>query len=77
MIMMVTIVLLVLIALGWGWNKASDIDVILEMKLFNNPYYVIGVSFDAEEIEEGYVIEELLIGLFFINIIVVFHKINS
>ena len=69
--------MLVLIALGYGWYNSAQIDVMLEMKLFNNPYYVLGVSFDAEEVEEGYVIEELLIGLFFINIVVIFHKINA
>lgn len=56
-------------------NKGIDLSI--ELKLYSNPYYVLGLSFERIEIQEGYDVDQFIIGLFFINIVVAFHKINA
>lgn len=62
-----------LIALFKGFYKNDGFDILIELKLFSNPYYNIGVSFVAYP-EKDYVEEEFTIGLFFINFVIVFYK---
>lgn len=61
------------IALVNGFYKNGGFDVLLEFKLLSNPYYNIGVSFVAYTADE-HMEEEFTIGLFFINIVIVFYK---
>ena len=72
------LVILAVVAYIYGWRSASEIDIMLELKSFGNPYYKIGISYETVyEDEEGYKVEEFVIGLFFVNVIVVFHKFNA
>lgn len=71
------IIALILIGIIYGSIGSSNIDLTIELKLFSNPYYVLGVSFEGVEIQENYLIEEFILGLFFINIVLTFHKINA
>lgn len=66
-------VIMNVIALFKGFYKNEGYDVLLELKLFSNPYYNIGMSFIAYP-EEDYIEEEFTIGLFFINFVIVFYK---
>ena len=71
------LVILAIVAYIYGWRYASEIDILIEIKSFGNPYYKIGVSYETVYEEEEYTVEEFVIGLFFINIIVAFHKFNA
>ena len=77
LIVWVIIVALVSISLFYGIMDNKGIDLSIELKLYSNPYYVLGVSFEGVEIQENYLIEEFILGLFFINIVITFHKINA
>jgi hypothetical protein len=58
-----------------GARDYITIDFVLEIKKWNNPYYNIGVSFDEYPTEDGQFMEqELKIGLFVINIVIIFYK---
>lgn len=72
---MVFIVLgiLVIVALVFGYSGCQVTEIYLEFKKMSNPYYNIGVSFNRFDGEEVYY-DELVIGLFFMNIVAVFHK---
>jgi len=71
--LLVFIVLVSIVAIVYGIIDSIEIDVIFEIKRYDNPFYYIGVSF--VEIEEDDVLrQEFVIGIFFINIIAVFYK---
>jgi hypothetical protein len=78
-IVIVGFILLSVMAIVYGWIGSKEIDVILELKMFNNPFYNIGVSFNQKlpDNEGEYVENEFIIGLFFVNIVVVFFKENE
>jgi hypothetical protein len=67
------LVMMNVIALCKGFYKNGGFDVLLEFKLLSNPYYNIGMSFIAYP-EEDHVEEEFTIGLFFVNLVIVFYK---
>ena len=49
--------------------------VVLEIKKLSNAYYSLGISFnDAPSQDEHIEVQELIVGLFFINIVLIFYK---
>jgi hypothetical protein len=70
---LVFIVLMSIVAIVYGIKNSIQIDVIFEIKRYDNPFYYIGVSFIEIE-EEDVLRQEFVIGMFFINIISVFYK---
>jgi hypothetical protein len=65
---------LLVIALVYGFIKNVGIDVVFEINQFSSPYHHLGISFFGEDDERGYLAEKLVIGLVFINVIIVFYK---
>lgn len=65
---------LLVIALVYGFIKNVGIDVVFEVNQFSSPYHHLGISFFGEDDERGYLAEKLVIGLVFINVIIVFYK---
>ena len=63
----------ILIPLIKGFSNHQGFDILLEFKLYSNPYFNIGISFVAYP-EEDYLVEEFTIGLFFFNLVIVFYK---
>jgi hypothetical protein len=59
---------LLIIALVIGFNKFIALDVIFEVNDFSTPYYSFGISFIKSEHQE------LIIGLVFVNVVLVFYK---
>jgi hypothetical protein len=49
------------------------LELAIEFNLFNSPCFNLGVSFNEYYVPE-YIEQELLIGLFFINISLIFYK---
>jgi len=64
------------ISLLYGIYKSLHLQLIIEVNTLSSPYYYIGVSFHSEEDETDstILIEKLIVGLFFINFIIVFYK---
>lgn len=77
MLMGFILLFLLILALCYGFIGSYEFDFVLEIKLFSNPYYAIGVSLNKHYIDEQYYVDEVVIGLFFINIILVFHKFEA
>lgn len=69
------IVMVLLIVSVYFGNLGSDRkDFFIEVNMFTSPYYNIGMSFNCVYEDEFMSIEELTIGLFFINFNLVFYK---
>lgn len=72
------VVFLILVGLINGWNKALEIDFTLEIKMFSNLYYRLGITYETVySAEDGNYVEEFIIGLFFINIVFTFYKFEA
>lgn len=67
------ILIMAVIALCIGFYNNGGFDILLELKLYSNPYFNIGLSFMAYP-EEDHIEEEFTLGLFFINLVIVFYK---
>jgi hypothetical protein len=69
------VVLLLVMSIGIGVNRFIEIDIMLEFKSFSHGYFHLGLSFNEHDTEDPEFIEqEIIIGLFFVNIIAVFYK---
>lgn len=67
------ILIMAVIALCIGFYRNEGFDILLELKLYSNPYFNIGLSFMAYP-EEDHIEEEFTLGLFFVNLVIVFYK---
>lgn len=58
-----------------GYIGFIYMDVVIEIKQLSTPYYHVGISF-TEHLTKSpeYIEQELIIGLFFVNILVIFYK---
>lgn len=70
---LVFMLLMAIISVVYGIKDSVEIDVIFEIKSYNNPFYYIGMSFIEIE-EDEYMRQEFVIGLFFINILMISYK---
>ena len=60
-------------SLVYGFRNNLGIDLIFEINMFSSPYHHLGVSFFGED-SKTHLIETLVIGLVFFNIVIVFYK---
>ena len=69
------IILLTLITMSliYGFKDHLGIDLVFEINVFSSPYHHLGVSFFGED-TDTHLVETLVIGLVFINIVFVFYK---
>ena len=65
---------LLVIALIYGFIKNVGIDVVFEINQFSSPYHHLGISFFGEDDERGFLAEKLVIGMVFVNVVIVFYK---
>lgn len=56
-----------------GWRGSVQVDIMVEVKNLSNNWFHLGMSYNRVDNEEC-IQEELIVGLFFINFIVVFFK---
>ena len=69
------IALTIIISVIVGLRRFIEMDFIIGVKDLSSPYFNIGVSFEEHGTDDpDYIEQELIIGLFFINIIFVFYK---
>jgi len=76
--MVYVLVFLVISSLLIGLYKSIHLQFIIELNTLSTPYYNVGISFYSEEDDEdsSIIIEKVCIGLFFINLIIIFYKKN-
>ena len=74
MIWIITLVFLIVLALVMGFSGCHQVDISLEINTFQSPFYKIGIFSDRHLLQDGSVEDEVVIGLLFVNIVVVFWK---
>lgn len=65
---------LLVIAVIAGAIGSMEITIGFEFNLLNSPFYKIGLFSTRHSLEDGTYEHELTIGLFFVNIVLVFWK---
>lgn len=65
---------LVLISFIAGFVGSNEMTIALEINTLNTPFFKIGIFSQRYELEDGNSEDEIIIGLFLINIVVVFWK---
>ena len=68
------ILALLIISLVYGFINNLGIDLVFEVNQFSSPYHHLGISFFGEDDERGFLAEKLVIGMVFVNIVIVFYK---
>jgi hypothetical protein len=71
MVIGILIVVLVIMSLIYGCSDVVNIQVMIEVNDLSTPYYRLGVSFFKENKE---LTEQLIIGMIFFNVVIVFFK---
>jgi len=62
------------IAVWWGMRDSLEIEIGMEIKRMSNAYFNIGISFDSHSLQDGCEEQEIKLGLFFVNLVVIFFK---
>lgn len=65
---------LVMGSLVFGFIKSYEMGFRVEFNTFLSPFFRIGISFQRYRMEDGVVEDELMIGLFVINVAISFFK---
>lgn len=68
------LIAIVSIAVWWGYRDMLELEFGLEIKRMSNAYFNIGISFDSHILEDGCEEQEIKLGLFFVNVVVIFFK---
>lgn len=69
------VVFLVVLALVFGFINSREMTIGLELNTFSTPFYKLGIFSERYTLEDGEGYEdEIVIGLFVINITITFYK---
>jgi hypothetical protein len=71
------IVILLVISIVYALIGSSELTFGLELNTLQSPFYKLGLFFQRYTLEDGTVEDELTIGLFFVNIVIVAWKENE
>lgn len=74
MIVILALGFLLLIALVFGFIGSAEITFGLEINTLNSPFYKIGIFSERYVLDDGSCEDEIIIGLFFIHLVVIFYK---
>ena len=74
MIWILSVVFLIVLALVMGFRGCHQMDIALEINTFQSPFYRLGIFSDRHLLQDGSVEDEVVIGLLFVNIVVLFWK---
>jgi len=76
-VLMLSIGVLLVIALVSGWVKSDEVTFGLEFNTLKSPFFKFGLFSERFTLEDDSVEDEVVIGLFFVNVIIVFWKDNN
>ncbi len=71
------IVILLVISVVYALLHSIELTFGLELNTLQSPFYKLGIFFQRYTLEDGTVEDELVIGLFFVNIVMVAWKEND
>jgi hypothetical protein len=76
-ILLLAVLLILIISVVYALLHSSELTFGLELNTLTSPFYKLGISFQRYSLEDGTVEDELVIGLFFVNIVMVAWKENE
>jgi hypothetical protein len=76
-ILLGAIVILLVISIVYALLHSIELTFGLELNTLQSPFYKLGIFFQRYTLEDGTVEDELVIGLFFVNIVMVSLKENE
>lgn len=76
-VLMLSVLVLLVISLVSGWIKSDEMTFALEINKLSSPFFKLGLFSDRFTLDDGSVEDEIVIGLFFINVVIVFWKDNN
>lgn len=76
-VLMLSVGVLLVISLVSGWVNSDEVTFALEINRLSSPFFKLGLFSDRFTLEDGSVEDEVVIGLFFINVVIVFWKDNN
>ena len=74
MIVIYALLVLLFISLIAGYIGSEEMTIGLELNTLRSPFFKIGLYSQRYTLEDGSVEDEIVIGLFFINVVMVFWK---
>ena len=74
MVVLYVLGFLIFLALVFGFVGSVEMTIGMELNTLNTPFYKIGIFSQRYVLEDGSVEDELVIGLFFVNIVFLFLK---
>jgi hypothetical protein len=74
MVVIIVLGFLIFLALVFGFVGSVEMTISMELNTLNAPFYKIGIFSQRYVLEDGSVEDELIIGLFFVNIVFLFLK---
>ena len=77
MVWIIGVLFILVLALVMGYIGCSQIDISFELNTFQSPFYKLGIFSDRHSLDDGSIEDEVIVGLFFANIIIVFWKPND
>jgi len=77
MVVLYALVFLVILALVFGYINSEEMTIGLEVNTLQTQFYKLGVTSQRYTLEDDSVEDELVIGLFFINVVIVFWKLGN
>ena len=74
MIIIYVLLFLFVLSIVCGYIGSEEMTIGLELNTLRSPFFKIGLFSQRYTLEDGSVEDEIVIGLFFINIVMVFWK---
>ena len=76
-VLMLSVVVLLVISFISGWIKSDEMTLALEINTLSSPFFKIGLFSQRYTLDDGSVEDEIVIGLFFVNVTIIFWKEDS
>jgi len=73
-VLILVLVGLTVLPLIAGWIGCQEMSIGFEISLLNSPFYKMGIFSERYYLPDGDVEDELVIGLFLVNIVITFYK---
>lgn len=73
-IVLITLSVLLMISFIAAYVNCQELTIAFEINRLNSPFYKIGIFSDRFYLQDGQIEDEIIIGLFFVNIVLVFWK---
>jgi hypothetical protein len=74
MVILYVVLFLISVAMISGFIGSNEVTIELELNTLRHPFYKLGIFSQRYTLDDGSVEDEVVLGLFFVNVVVVFWK---